>query len=167
MLFLNKRFKYFCVCSPKQKYNGVSSFTQFFGNRFCKLFPPHIFMWIGFALFNRKASVKKQNTLFCPTSKIATFIRFYAKFIFDFFEDIYKWWRRFYSVLHRKSKSMCLIWLVIWILSKNHHFYILKFYKIECIKNVITFGINDFLVVFLGQKFLKRQKIWFFKLIRK
>ena len=54
-----------------------------------------------------------------------------------FLINIHQGRRDIYIRLYGKTQSMCLAVVVVWILAKDHDFYICQWCKRKCIENII------------------------------
>ena len=84
-----------------------------------------------------KNSVQKHNALVRPFFQIAVIWYVTAKIIVKFLINIHQGRRDIYIRLYGKTQSMCLAVVVVWILAKDHDFYICQWCKRKCIENII------------------------------
>ena len=117
---INKSLFLMSMCSPEQKYYTTTLLGYFFNNCICKISPPLSCMRCWLSCLDSKYCIKQEYSLLCPFYKISRLWSLSSKFIYKFEIDISQGGWDLYSILYRKTQSMCLIWSVVWILSKYH-----------------------------------------------
>ena len=78
---------------------------------------PGMAVWLSFR--DRQRSIEKQYTLFCPVIQASVLRNRISVFIEQFLIDINQGFWQSRIRIHRESKSVCLSWIIVRILSDD------------------------------------------------
>jgi len=162
LCFINQSFFLYSIVSPENKYNSLSFLWKDTNSSICKVFPSFSRMTRRKSRTNRKNSIEKKYSLFRPIRKIC-FCPFYPNICLKFFKNIWETWLWFWTIWYRKRKSHSSTWCMIWILSKDNHFYSIKWSHIESTKDIFPFRKTWCMCIFIFHKTRKLSPIRFFK----
>ena len=89
-----------------------------------------------------KYGIEQEYTLLCPCLQTPRSRNGELNVCVQFFVDVHqgRWWIN--AILDRETQSMCLARPVVWVLSDNDHFYLVKWCGIECIEDQRSWWIN-------------------------
>ena len=124
--------------------------SQSLNGSICKLLPTQCGVTIRLMGSYRQRSIQQQHALLCPTGQIARGGNRCTKIGLNLLEDILQRGRELDTILHGETQSVRLSWLMIRILSDNHHLHLIKRTQVEGIENQFTWRITGGRLILLS-----------------
>ena len=112
-----------------------------------------------------QCGIEQQHTLLCPTGEVSGHRYRHSKVLFYLLKDILQRWGKRHSVAYRETQTVCLSWLMVWVLTYNDHLHLVKRTKFESIEDELSWGISCGSGIFITHKFDEIDEILFLKLI--
>lgn len=154
------------ITAPEHIHQVLTMLRQRLNSGIGKLLPPQLRMTVGLMGTHRERSIEQQHALLSPTGEIARCGDRRTKVGLYLFKDILQRGRKLNAVLHRETQSMGLSWLVIGILTDNHHLYLVKRTEVEGIENQLAWRIAGILLILCTNRIGEPDKIVFVELTK-
>lgn len=155
------------IAAPQHIHQVLAVLCQCLYSGIGKLLPAQLRMAVGLMSANGKRCIQQQYALLGPTGKIARCGDRCTKVGLNLLEDILQRGRKLDTVLNRETQAVCLSWLVIGILTDNHHLHLVERTQVKGIKYQFAWGIARSSLILLSHSLSKLRKVRLFKLATK
>lgn len=155
------------ITAPQHIHQVLAVLRQRLNSGIGKLLPPQLRVTVGLMSANGKRCIQQQHALLGPTGEIARCGDRCTKVGLNLLEDILQRGRKLDTVLNRETQSVCLSWLVIGVLTDNHHFHLVERTQVKGIKYQFAWGIARSSLILLSHSLSKLRKVRLFKLATK
>ena len=121
--------------SPKQEDEPFPLPRQGFYDGIGEGFPPSARMAECLVGTDAEAGVEQEHSLPCPTGEVATLWYGSTRFRLYLLKDVPERWRKWYAVLNREAKSVCLPVAMVGVLPQDDHLNVVERCLVEGIED--------------------------------
>ena len=154
------------ITAPQHIHQVLTVLRQRLNSGIGKLLPPQLRMTVGLMSANGKRCIKQQHALLGPTGKIARCGDRRTKVGLNLLEDILQRGRKLDTVLNRETQSVCLSWLVIRILTDNHHLHLVERTQVKGIEYQFAWRIARIMLILCTNRIGEPNKVVFVELTK-
>ena len=147
------------IAAPQHIHQVLAVLCQCLYSGIGKLLPSQRRVTVGLMSANGKRCIKQQYALLGPTGKIARCGDRRTKVGLNLLEDILQRGRKLDTVLNRETQSVGLSWLMIGVLTDNHHFHLVERTQVKGIEYQFAWGIARVLLILGSNRIGEPDKI--------